>query len=218
MNSLCSSIEFNMASLRLPVPSVGLLRFLRSQSEGLSFFNPNNAPAPGIRQAARQAWCAAKRRAIECSRPDQVMDCQRSASLKSGMFDLDSFLQSRSRRASLSSRARTGIRYSSSGQQPPTCKSTWKERFWGPGAKKGAKPLEPDDLPTGDGDGENNSMFNTPRQLSQKAALEPRLRCTEVDENGKVILMDGEFKKSELIARVGFDLDTEEFGKRVTIS
>ena len=45
-------------------------------------------------------------------------------------------------------------------------------------------------------------MFNSPRQLSKKAALEPRLRCTEVDENGNVILLDGEFKKSELIARV----------------
>ncbi|RYP06867.1 hypothetical protein DL764_002915 [Monosporascus ibericus] len=41
------------------------------------------------------------------------------------------------------------------------------------------------------------------RQLSQKAALEPRLRCTEVDEHGNVILVDGEFKKSELIARFG---------------
>lgn len=45
-------------------------------------------------------------------------------------------------------------------------------------------------------------MFNTRRQLSKKAASEPRLRCTEVDENGNVILVDGEFKKSELIAKV----------------
>lgn len=38
--------------------------------------------------------------------------------------------------------------------------------------------------------------------MTSKAALEPRLRCTEVDENGEVILVDGEFKKSELIAKV----------------
>ena len=37
-----------------------------------------------------------------------------------------------------------------------------------------------------------------------KAATEPRLRCTEVDENGEVILMDGEFKKTELIAKVSY--------------
>lgn len=35
-----------------------------------------------------------------------------------------------------------------------------------------------------------------------KAANEPRLRCTEFDERGNVQLMNGEFKKSELIAKV----------------
>lgn len=38
--------------------------------------------------------------------------------------------------------------------------------------------------------------------MTAKAAAEPRLRCTEVDENGEVILVDGEFKKTELIAKV----------------
>ncbi|TEA20414.1 Mitochondrial inner membrane magnesium transporter mrs2 [Colletotrichum sidae] len=46
-------------------------------------------------------------------------------------------------------------------------------------------------------------MFNNRRVLTAKAALEPRLRCTEVDENGEVILVDGEFKKTELIAKYG---------------
>ncbi|RDA90645.1 hypothetical protein CP533_6837 [Ophiocordyceps camponoti-saundersi (nom. inval.)] len=46
-----------------------------------------------------------------------------------------------------------------------------------------------------------SSMFNSRRVLTAKAALEPMLRCTEVDENGKVILTDGEFKKTELIAK-----------------
>jgi magnesium transporter len=64
------------------------------------------------------------------------------------------------------------------------------------------KPLKPDDLPCSDDVGELNSMFSAPRMQTAKAALEPRLRCTEVDENGKVILVDGEFKKSELIAKV----------------
>ena len=45
-------------------------------------------------------------------------------------------------------------------------------------------------------------MFNGRRAMAAKAALEPRLRCTEVDEHGKVILVDGEFKKTELIAKV----------------
>ncbi|KAJ5010276.1 Mitochondrial inner membrane magnesium transporter [Colletotrichum sp. SAR 10_99] len=46
-------------------------------------------------------------------------------------------------------------------------------------------------------------MFNNRRILAAKAALEPRLRCTEVDETGEVILVDGEFKKTELIAKYG---------------
>lgn len=205
-------ISFVMASLRTPVPSAGLIRFLRSQSENLSFFSPNNAPALGICHATRQAWCAAKRRAHEYSRLNQSLHCQRDESLRAGILDLDSFLQSRPPRASsstsrvkslqLSSHARTGVRYTCSDEKPPAYKPTWQERIWGTRGRKSAKPLEPDDLPGGDGDGENNSMFNTRRQLSQKAALEPRLRCTEVDENGNVIVVDGEFKKSELIARV----------------
>jgi len=35
-----------------------------------------------------------------------------------------------------------------------------------------------------------------------KAANEQKLRCTEFDENGNVVLVNGEFKKSELIAKV----------------
>lgn len=205
-----------MASLRAPVPSAGLLRFLRSQSENLCFFSPNNAPAPGIHHVTRQAWCAAKRRAHEYSKLNQPLHCQRDESLQAGMFNLDSFIQSRTPRVSsssrvkslqLSSHARTGVRYNCTDEKTPAYKPTWQERIWGTRAKKSAKPLEPDDLPGGDGDGENNSMFNIRRQLSQKAALEPRLRCTEVDDSGNVIVVDGEFKKSELIARVRFHLN-----------
>lgn len=202
-----------MASLRTPVPSAGLLRFLRSQSENLSFFSPNNAPAPGIRHVTRRAWCAAKRRAQEYSRLNQTLHCQRGEPLQAGILDLNSLLQPRSSRASpgsrvknpkLSSQARIGVRYACTDEKKTTKQTTWQERIWGMGSRKPAKPLEPDDLPNGDGDGENNSMFNIRRQLSQKAALEPRLRCTEVDETGNVIVVDGEFKKSELIARVRF--------------
>ena len=39
------------------------------------------------------------------------------------------------------------------------------------------------------------------RNQSKKRINELKLRCTEFDENGNVTLMDGEFKKSELIAK-----------------
>jgi magnesium transporter len=49
-------------------------------------------------------------------------------------------------------------------------------------------------------DGGESSMFSIGR--SAKAANEPKLRCTEFDEDGNVVLVNGEFKKSELIAKV----------------
>ncbi|KAL2368100.1 mitochondrial inner membrane magnesium transporter mrs2 [Blastomyces gilchristii SLH14081] len=65
--------------------------------------------------------------------------------------------------------------------------------------------LRPSDLPIGPvmEDGHEGNMFATGRSLAMKATNEPRLRCTELDENGNVTLVNGEFKKSELIAKYG---------------
>lgn len=46
-------------------------------------------------------------------------------------------------------------------------------------------------------------MFNIGRSLSAKASNELRIRCTEFDINGDVTLVNGEFRKQELIAKVG---------------
>lgn len=46
------------------------------------------------------------------------------------------------------------------------------------------------------------SSFNIGRGLVSKATNELRLRCTEFDNNGNVTLVNGEFRKSELIAKV----------------
>ncbi|EON99082.1 putative inner membrane magnesium transporter mrs2 protein [Phaeoacremonium minimum UCRPA7] len=81
---------------------------------------------------------------------------------------------------------------------------TWQERLWGwSQAARGDKSGSGLGMDDGDDMSDPNSMFNRRRIQTAKAALEPRLRCTEVDETGKVILNDGEFKKSELIARYG---------------
>lgn len=82
-----------------------------------------------------------------------------------------------------------------------TPKATWQEKLWGGPAKQN-QPLQPEDLPSRVDFESATSMFNTRRTLLAKASVEPRLRCTEVDESGKVILVDGEFKKTELIAKV----------------
>ncbi|KAI1259851.1 cora-domain-containing protein [Xylariaceae sp. FL1019] len=178
-----------MASLRhLPVPSARLLRYLRHQTESFNFFDSTHYALPAARQAARKPQCSARK---------QV------ASLRAGLLDFESLVpaqQLRTRHVPCNAHA---LRRYSSQRQPTPCRTTWKDWLWGLGTRRIGRPLEPDDLPDMDGEGENNSMFNTRRQLSQKAALEPRLRCTEVDENGNVLLVDSEFKKSELIAKFG---------------
>ncbi|MCJ1364568.1 hypothetical protein MMC16_003680 [Acarospora aff. strigata] len=72
--------------------------------------------------------------------------------------------------------------------------------------RNGQTALKPDDLPPLRSfleEGAETSMFNLGRNLSGKASNELKLRCTEFDENGNVTLVNGEFKKSELIAKYG---------------
>lgn len=80
----------------------------------------------------------------------------------------------------------------------------WMQKIWGVTGMRGGRPLRPDDLPSGlnSSSDEGTSVFSLGRHVSAKAAAQPILRCTELDENGKVVLTSGEFKKSELIARV----------------
>jgi magnesium transporter len=199
-----------MASVRLPVPSLGLLRFLRSQSENLSFFSANHGPAQSLGLAPSKALCATRKQSKAPSRTGHALLSREDTQLQSGLFDLGRLLPSQAQRTSKSPRTRQttlfasglGVRYRSTNQDSDSCTPTWQERLWGTAKRKAPEELKPDDLPDSDGDGHNNSMFNTRRQRSQLAELEPRLRCTEVDENGVPILVDGEFKKSELIARV----------------
>lgn len=74
--------------------------------------------------------------------------------------------------------------------------------FGRPNSRSEAK-LQPNDLPGTSvlEDGYEGNLFNVGRTLGIKATNEPRLRCTEFDENGNVTLVNGEFKKSELIAK-----------------
>lgn len=135
--------------------------------------------------------------------PKWSLVSQHKYSTKPGSFKLDPVPGSE---AGTTTTSRLTSPHSPLGQDPeyiqPDSSIPWQERLWGVGATKGSKPLKPDDLPNHD-DGDTNSMFNTRRTLTAKAALEPRLRCTEVDDSGDVILVDGEFKKSELIAKYG---------------
>lgn len=93
-------------------------------------------------------------------------------------------------------------RYASTRQTPQDSsdKLTWQELLFGQKQNKEQDRLKEGDLRV-QLEEESGSIFQR-RSLTAKAALDPRLRCTEVDGNGKVIMVDGELKKSELIARV----------------
>ncbi|EFQ26572.1 CorA-like Mg2+ transporter [Colletotrichum graminicola] len=211
-------------AIRSPVPSTSLLRFLRSQTEASSIFSRTQcaesattaAIRPSPARPAQNTQCLARRFSrtgtATATRPVST-NCRSSgllpASPLSSRSSSDSVITRASRRHKLAhlpsspvaSFSTTCARRDSCGDDSSAPPRTWKERLWGIRGR-GSKALKPNDLPFHD-DGEAGSMFNSRRILTAKAALEPRLRCTEVDENGEVILVDGEFKKTELIAKYG---------------
>lgn len=202
-----------------PVPSRSLLRFLRTQSE-TAFFAAAPSSLRGVRASSGARLCARVRTyttdAQKCtatSSPETAANQQQqqTIALEASLWPFGRPPQKQPQ-PQHAQQIKTAEREFSSSQAPagwykrPTGErndpaSTWQERLWGLAARRGAKPLKPDDLP-GHDDFEHGSMFNSRRVMTAKAAAEPRLRCTEVDENGQVILVDGEFKKSELIAKV----------------
>ncbi|CAH0039278.1 unnamed protein product [Clonostachys solani] len=194
---------------RFPIPSRRLLRFLHLQTTGApkaasctyrtsSFSTLTRAGTP--RSCAHSLYI--KKR---CFSP-----AQREISSKSLGSEGEKLFGGKSRKRSIvspnnaapTSRRLSNLTESEISKAKSETK-TWQERLWGATAKKGGKPLHPNDLPDHDNSDHGPSMFNNRRSLAAKAALEPRLRCTEVDEHGNVILVDGEFKKTELIAKYG---------------
>ncbi len=205
------------ATLHHPVPSSALLRFLKSQSESVYFFSQNPRPgfkferlAPKRSHPRPRGPRASSKSDARCLSPA----VPQRAILEAGFLNLD-FLAPRSTFSPLSTRtAQPRGKWMKAGQPlvSQRLSSTgskgwwkWRKRLWGTSAKKGGIPLEPDDLPFslyGSEEGGDTSMFSLGRYISAKAAAQPKLRCTEFDEHGNVVLASGEFKKSELIAKV----------------
>ncbi|KAJ3472991.1 hypothetical protein NLG97_g10586 [Lecanicillium saksenae] len=191
--------------MRSPVPSRSLLRFLRTQSE-TAFVPPSRVR--GGKTSARACTrvrlynTEAYKRTASSSEPAPSQPRALERSLPSSPLCRPRQQPPSPQRRGFSSSARLSGWYRSGKENKPDPASTWQERLWGMAARRGFKPLKPDDLP-GHEEFEHGSMFNSRRVMTAKAAAEPRLRCTEVDEKGQVILVDGEFKKSELIAKYG---------------
>lgn len=193
------------SALNSPAPSSALLKFLRSQSEGVCFFSPNPRPGFTFDHAAPRTpvvQCLSKAPARRLSTTIPRRDV-----LEAGFLNLDflwpraasatSVIPSRPARALQSKKASAekslgDYRYAS------TRTKWWRSRLWGISSKP--QPLQAHDLPSLEED--DGSAFSLGHRISAKAAAQPKLRCTELDENGVVVLASGEFKKSELIAKV----------------
>jgi magnesium transporter len=205
------------SAFHVPAPSSALLRFLKSQSESICFFSPN--PRPGFIFDHAAPRCLQLRPRIVKSPSKPSARClsttpPRKATVEANFLSLE-FLWPRSATTldTQSTHSRdparrkkfdyggtlTTQRMSSSGSKK------WHQKLWGVTSSKGGRPLRPDDLPStlfGSEEGSDTFMFSLGRHISAKAAAQPKLRCTELDENGNVVLASGEFKKSELIAKV----------------
>lgn len=73
-------------------------------------------------------------------------------------------------------------------------------RPWQQSRQKKATPLQPNDLPPLTTFIDDSGAAGLGRIV--KPTNELKMRCTEFDENGRVTLVNGAFKKSELIAKV----------------
>ncbi|TAQ88948.1 hypothetical protein B7494_g2743 [Chlorociboria aeruginascens] len=197
------------AALHTAAPSPNLLKFLKSQSEGLCFFSSN--PRPGF---------IFDHRGLHLSTPIAKLPLKPStryisttlphrATVEAGFVNFE-FLWPRSAPPALHAQSQsTNSRRNrkpafenaivwSRNKSTNSRKWTWAQRIWRSSAKKGGKTPGPDDISRNDG---RDPAFGRGRAI--KAADEPRLRCTEFDENGNMVLQNGEFKKSELIAKYG---------------
>ena len=207
MNPLCPS--------GVPVPSTNLLRFLRQQAATLPFFTSNATSS--LKTSLAQRACKWRkhntkgvsntpyRRNVVPSglvsflrekTNDGVLAAREELPRQALCSSILYFPQrSATNRAASSSRSisqRSHVRHDAHERR-----SRW--RLWKMGRRPLNEPDRHDDLPSLGGFLDDGAGFG--RIL--KPSTDLRLRCTELDEKGNVTLVSGEFKKSELIQKVG---------------
>jgi len=202
------------------VPSSTLLRFLKSQSESICFFSPNPRGAFIFDHAAPREPQSHSHAVRVALRPRGLSTtASNHTTLEASFLNLD-FLFPRSPLSSHSNPSNSSrlvarsrrlecagslVAQRSAYTGSKKWRQKWQQKIWGATSAKGRNPLQPDDIPKntyGSEESGDTSMFSLGRHISAKAAAQPKLRCTELDENGNISMASGEFKKSELIAKV----------------
>lgn len=187
-------------------PSAILLKFLRAQKDGVPFFAFSTSVFPSLHHACRRSKPASinrlSQRAIATCTPEYLP-------IGSSFFSLETIWPGRNEQqtqGSSQSQEHTASKswnYGHSlGQSRSVSTNSPSENgkgFWGFRRKRPKAPLQQNDLPSLSGFLDDDSSLGRPL----RPANELRLRCTEFNESGNITLANGEFKKSELIAKVG---------------
>lgn len=187
----------------ISAPSSNLLRFLRKQSDEVCFFTTNSR-TNGTCQTRTPVQKVAHSFSPSSRRLTTASPCK--ATVESSFFNFDLLRPVPKQRASVHPPFEKGGIPVKSADSPLRCASTdnrplfkrlWKQK----GGKQGAD-LKPADLPPLPSFLDDVGGTSIGRNKLGKAGNELKLRCTEIDENGNVTTVNGEFKKSELIAKV----------------
>ena len=200
--------------LKPSAPSVSLLRFLRSQSGADHFFSAKPSSCPHTFRGRsichnRQSYVSPL---VRASKSPVARPASQEARITAHGFKVNgsnarpqiSGLSGASRNSSLVVMLKQ-TRNASTRSRPLLRRLLDMKRSKAAAGKAGNNKQQ---APNGGGnngpflDEGTANLFNLNRSLAGKATNEPRLRCTEFDNNGNVTLVNGEFKKSELIAKV----------------
>ena len=189
------------------IPSPAVLRFLKIQAESLRFFSTTSTapttlrPTAGLQASCRSSsWSVRTFGHVRCRNviPQRRVFTAAELSLTGDQrprVDVTTSTTTLAIASSGKARLHDGSRLLSSSSQPQERWKAWNMMR----RQKPTKALRTDDLPSpllGLSD-DSASLGRVARPSN-----ELKLRCTEFDENGNVTLVNGEFKKSELIAKV----------------
>lgn len=184
-----------LSPLKPSAPSASLLRFLRSQSGFAS------SPAAHVRpRPSAPARESVSRRASSWARQDTRQNRTTLDSTTPYLSDVRP--KASGTLASLEPLAL--VRHASTTRRPFLRRLLDLKR-----GKTADHKSQRNQIPATSDEG-SEGLFNIGRGLAAKASNELRIRCTEFDNNGNVTLVNGEFRKSELIAKVSIPLSGNE--------
>lgn len=177
-----------LSPLKPSAPSAPLLRFLHSQSGSVA--NLSTCALTKRASSHNTLVIGSSRRSSTWIRPDKSR-CVATLNAKLS-------ITSSRPKAGISSRALEQLIFT---RPASTARRPFLKRLLDLRKSKTAEYKNTQNGPAWIDEG-TDGMFNIGRGLAAKASNELRIRCTEFDSNGNVTLVNGEFRKLELIAKV----------------